>query len=533
MKYIILVWFLILCGNIAAQWTPDKDSYRPTSVREVLDIQQKKAFNHFWKFGNKENGMIHASSNANNKTFTIGGSGFGVMVIIAGVERGWIKRNEGAERIVNLVRYLKSAKRFHGVWPHWVDADGKPVKFGKQIESGDLVETSFMMMGLLCAKNYFDRNNAIEEEIRKAVDMFWNTVEWNFYTNNSDQLYWLWENTNNTFNLPIKGYNEALITYILALAAPQKNAISPEIYVNGWLQNGKTVKPNRKFYGYPLPFGAEYGGPMFLSHYTFLGLNPKQMEDKYLNYYHNSINHAMVNRHYCITDAPKEYGYDEYHWGLTACNGPKGKGYAARTPKRDDGVIAPTAAISSMPYVPFYAIQVLLNLHHNYPQMQSDGGFGDAYSNIDKWYFKPRIAIDQAPIVIMIENYRSGLFWKLLGDNPDIRRGLELAGINKPEYKSGFQHAITDTRTGLYDMVMHPDREHYEIDFYIDKDAEVSFKIIDKESQREVFKTKNTSYVKGEHIFSFTDKKPKGGKAYTIEMYNNNEKVTSVDVKLN
>lgn len=502
---LLLSCITCLSGYAASVRATSSFSYHPDSVRVILEEEQRAAFNHFWQFANKQTGMIHASTNVNNKNLTTGGSGFGVMVILTGIERGWITRKEGAKRILTLVRYLDKAERIKGVWSHWMNVEGQPVKFGKQIESGDLVETSFMMMGLYAAQAYLTENNSVEKEIRKTVDSFRETIQWSDFVHDGE-LYWLWERTNGTFTLPLRGYNEALITYILALGAPDKYAVNAEVYKNGWQQSGKIFKPRQTHYGYPFVMGAHLSGPLFLSHYSFLGMNPKAMQDNYVDYQQYGTYHAMIHRHYCMEEAPKEYQYDAFNWGLSAGSGPNQpvkKGYKPRTPKRDDGVIAPTAALSSMPYTPFYSIQMLLNLHYNCPQLHTPGGFGDGYSPVDNWYFKGRIAIDQAPIVIMIENYRSGFLWKLLANHPDIRKGMEKAGIHLPVHSTGFPYAIADTRTGYYDMIRHPDRRKYELDFYLKEAGTVSFQITDETGTKVLSEIQAKKYPEGLNLLSF------------------------------
>ena len=510
-------------------------SYEPDSVRKVLEQEQRAAFNHFWQFANKQTGMIHASANVNNKNLTTGGSGFGVMVILTGIERGWISREAGAKRILSLVRYLNKADRIKGAWSHWMSAEGEPVKFGKQIEAGDLVETSFMMMGLYAAQAYLTENNSVEKEIRKTVDSFRKTIQWSDFVHNGE-LYWLWERTNGAYTLPLHGYNEALVTYILALGAPDKYAIGADIYKNGWQQNGKICKPNRVHYGYPFVMGAQLSGPLFLSHYSFLGINPKTMQDEYVDYQQYGTYHAMIHRHYCMEVAPKEYRYDAFNWGLSAGSGPSQpvkKGYKPRTPKRDDGVIAPTAALSSMPYTPFYSIQMLLNLHYNCPKLHTPGGFGDGYSLVDDWYFKGRIAIDQAPIVIMIENYRSGFLWKLLANHPDIRKGMEKAGIHLPVHPTGFPYAIADTRTGYYDMLRHPDRKMYELDFYLEEAGQVSFQICNEAGTKVLSEIPAKKYPKGLNQLSFDRSGLKDTQRCIIRLQENGQPKAEVKVQLN
>lgn len=511
-------------------------SYHPDTIRAILEEEQRAAFNHFWQFGNKQTGMIHASANINNKNLTTGGSGFGVMVILTGIERGWITRKEGAGRILQLVRYLDKADRIKGAWSHWMNDRGEPVKFGKQIEAGDLVETSFMMIGLYAAQAYLTSDNPVEKEIREKVESFRQTIQWNQFVNNG-KLHWLWERTNNTYLLPLHGYNEALITYILALGAPGEYAVDATVYKKGWQQDGKIAKPNRVHYGYPFVMGTHLSGPLFLSHYSFLGINPKTMQDEYVDYQQYGTYHAMIHRHYCMEEAPKEYQYDAFNWGLSAGSGPDKpikKGYKARTPKRDDGVIAPTAALSSMPYTPFYSIQMLLNLHYNCPQLRTTGGFGDGYSQVDNWYFQGRIAIDQGPIVIMIENYRSGFLWKLLASHPDIRKGLQKAGMHLPEHPSGFPYAIADTRTGCYDMIRHPDRKMYELDFFLkEAGSDVFFQIANEQGTDILLETHPANYPKGLNLFSFDRSRLKDTKQCIIRLIQNGKTKAELKARLN
>lgn len=510
-------------------------SYHPDSVRAILEEEQRAAFNHFWQFANKQTGMIHAGTNVNNKNLTTGGSGFGVMVILTGIERGWITRKEGAKRILTLVRYLDKAERIKGAWSHWMNVEGKPVKFGKQIESGDLVETSFMMMGLYAAQAYLTENNAVEKEIRKTVDSFRKTIQWNEFVHNGE-LYWLWERTNETFTLPLRGYNEALITYILAMGAPDKYAVDADVYKNGWQQNGKIFKPRQAHYGYPFVMGTHLSGPLFLSHYSFLGMNPKTMQDKYADYQQSwhiprhdtqALLYGRSARRISIRCV--QLGTKCRFRPQPACQ----EGVQARTPKRDDGVIAPTAALSSMPYTPFYSIQMLLNLHYNCPQLRTPGGFGDGYSLVDNWYFKGRIAIDQAPVVIMIENYRSGFLWKLLANHPDIRKGMEKADIHLPVHPTGFPYAIADTRTGYYDMLRHPDRKMYELDFYLEEAGTASFQIANETGTQVLSEIRAEEYPRGLNLLSFDRSGLKDTKRCIIRLLKDGKVKAEIKVQLN
>ena len=493
------------------------DTYSPAKVQPVLEEWQRKTFNYFYDGADPSTGMAY-EGNERGTTLTVGGSGFGVMAIITGSERGWITRQQAAERTQKIVRFLGKAERFKGMWSHWYNPDGTAFPFGNQFKTGDVIESSFMMAGLLAASEYYNSNSAIETEIRDSVASFWNTLDWKFYAQSGTALQWLWYSQDNRLELDIKGWNESWISYILALAAPENHAISESVYTQGWQSNGGIYHANRSFYGYELPLGDDKGGPLFFAHYSFLGLNPRLLEDKYVNYWQQNVSHTMINRHYCVAEAPALYKYDERNWGLTACYGGKPPWeYKARSPLNDDGVIAPTAALASYPYTPFYSTQVLLNLANN-PLVHGIYGFADSYSPATNTSEKKHLAIDQGPIVVMIENYRSGLIWDLMMQNEHIKHGLSRAGVkDKPDYKQGFHLAMSNTITGEYDMMRHPDRKQFELNYFLESTGNVQFIITNKVQTKVVFE-QAVSGTLGENIFQFDNKEILNGKQYSIKM---------------
>ncbi|MFZ4726716.1 MAG: glucoamylase family protein, partial [Paludibacter sp.] len=470
MKNNILILFILITLNACGTEPPPTivvvktdDTYSPAKVRPVLDEWQHKTFNYFVEGASLSTGMA-LEGNDRGDVVTIGGSGFGLMAIIVGSERGWITRQQAAAQTQKIVRFLGKAERFKGMWSHWYNPDGTSHPFGDQVKTGDVVESAFMAAGLLTASEYYTSNTAIETEIRDSVASFWNTMDWKFYTDNANVLHWLWYSQENRITMDIKGWNECWVAYILALGAPIQHNISTDVYAQGWQSNGGFYHPNRSFYGYSLPLSDDKGGPMFFAHYSFLGLDPQKLEDQQVNYWKQNVAHTMINRHYCIEDAPKSNKYDEKNWGLTACYGGKPPwDYSARSPLNDDGVLAPTATLSSYPYTPFYSTQVLLQLANN-SLAQGTYGFADAYCPSTNTSEKKHLAIDQGPIVVMMENYRSGLIWNLMMKNEHVKAGLLLAGIKeKPTYNQGFQYATINTKTNEYDMMRHPDREVYEL----------------------------------------------------------------------
>lgn len=458
-------------------YTPYRHAYAPERFRPALERVQRACFEHFWRYGHDDTsfqraGMVTDTSVMRLPALTVGGSGFGVMATLVGAERGWVTREAARIRVAAVVHFLDKAERFHGAWSHWIDREGRALRFGRQIKAGDLVETSFMVMGLMCAQRYFDRNTSEECALREAIDRLCHAVEWDFYVQGPD-LFWLWESTTDKRSLPLRAYNEALITYLLALGAPT-HAIPPACYHTGWLRGGAAIHPERTWYGHPFPLGgADRGGPLFLSHYSFLGLNPRTIQDDATDYFLLGLRHTLINRHYCLREAPTSHAYDTHNWGLSACAGPGKRPYAARCPRRDDGVVAPTAALSSIVYAPFYAAQVLLRVAND-PCLMTPGGPVDAYVPATGEVTPGRIAIDQGPIVIMIENYRSGLLWRLFMSHPDIRQGLVRAGMRPPRHPTGFPYALPG-EDGVHDLLRHPDHNCYELDYSLATGANVSF----------------------------------------------------------
>ncbi|WP_131535690.1 glucoamylase family protein [Pedobacter nototheniae] len=409
----------------------DTDKFTRITDDELLTLVQKQTFKYFWDFGHPNSGLARERNTSGN-TVTSGGSGFGIMAIIAGINRGFISRTDGLTRIQKMVTFLKTADRFHGAYPHWLDGNtGKVIPFSVKDNGGDLVETSFLMAGLITARQYFKGTDASESTLRTDINAIYNTVEWSWYRkDNSNTLYWHWSpNYSWDLNLPIKGWNECLITYVMAASSPTYS-IPKNVYDNGWAQNG-AMKNGSTYYGVQLPLGATNGGPLFFSHYSFLGINPKGLSDAYANYETQTKAHTLINYNYAKTNPLNYYGYSENCWGLTASDIPNG--YAASAPGNDVGVIAPTAALSSFPYTPTESMQALKYFYYKLGNKTwGDYGFYDAFSLQDQWFANSTLAIDQGPIIVMIENYRSGLLWNLFMSAPEIKTGMKGLGFNSP-----------------------------------------------------------------------------------------------------
>ena len=419
------------------------DPVVPITDEELLDITQETTFKYFWDFAEANSGCAreryHPGDPENDpNTVTTGGTGFGLMAILVGIERNYITRTSAVDRLDKILSFLENADRFHGAWPHWIDGTTGNVKpFSAQDNGGDLVETAFLTQGLICIKEYFKNGTDIEQAIANKADTLWKGVEWNWYTQNQNTLYWHWSPTNEfAINLQLKGYNETLISYVLAAASPDYS-ITKEVYRNGWASNG-TIKATNSSYGFPLIVkhaGSEtYGGPLFFSHYSFLGLNPNGLADEYVNYGIASINHTNINYNYCLENPKSFNGYGKDCWGLTASYTRNSNGdisYSAHSPSNDTGVISPTASISSIVYTPEKSLRAMHYFYKNKDKLLGPAGFYDAFSpQYSFWVAEAYLAIDQGPQIIMIENYRTGLLWNLFMQNDEVKAGLSKLGFS-------------------------------------------------------------------------------------------------------
>jgi hypothetical protein len=394
----------------------------------LLTLTQQQTFKYFYDFAHPASGMAR-ERNTSGDLVTSGGSGFGVMALIVAMERGFITRTQGLERLDRILDFLETADRFHGVWPHWINGNtGKAIPFSTNDNGADLVETAFMVQGLITMRQYLNAADTNEQLLINRINTLWQAVEWDWFTrSNQSALYWHWSPDKQwTMNMQINGYNEALIIYTLAAASPT-HTISRAVYDIGWARNG-AIRNNKLFYNIKLPVGYDYGGPLFFAHYSFLGLNPKNLSDQYANYWEQNVNHTMINRAYCI-DNPKNFvGYSNQNWGLTASDNQLG--YSAHSPTNDLGVIAPTAAISSMPYTPVESVEALKFFYYTIgDRLWGTYGFYDAFNITEGWVANSYLAIDQGPIIIMIENHRTGLLWNLFMSAPEVQAGLTKLGF--------------------------------------------------------------------------------------------------------
>lgn len=410
------------------------DKFPPITDSALLTLVQQQTFKYFWDFGHPVSGLAR-ERNTSGDVVTTGGSGFGVMAILTGIQRSFISRADGLARVNKIVSFLSTnVQTYHGVFPHWLNgATGATVPFSAQDDGGDLVETSFLMEGLLTARQYFNSTTDNSEiTLRNNINTLWNAVDWNWYRQNGQNtLYWHWSPDYNwAINMKISGWDEALIVYILAASAAT-NPISKAVYDNGWAGNG-SMKNGNSYYGIQLPLGPNAGGPLFFTHYSFLGLDPTGLSDAYANYWTQNTAHSRINYTYCLTNPLSFNGYSNQCWGLTASDD-NSSGYSAHSPANDLGVISPTAAISSLPYTPTESLNALRFFYYKLgDKIWGQYGFTDAFNLTNIWFANTYLAIDQGPEIVMIENYRTGLLWNLFMSCPEVKTGLTTLGFQSP-----------------------------------------------------------------------------------------------------
>lgn len=434
--------FIAASCNVQKKSQTENESNKGISDDSLFTLTQYQTFQYFWDGAESTSGAARERYHEDNNypdndkhIITSGGTGFGVMAILVGIERKFITREEGFQRLNKLVNWLQTADRFHGVWPHWLNGEtGKVKPFGQKDNGGDLVESSYLLQGLLCVRQYFRDGNDKEKALAAKIDKLWKEVEFDWHRKgNKNVLYWHWSpNYAWEMNFPVEGYNECLIMYVLAAGSPT-HGVPAEVYHEGWARSGGMKNDSsHQQYGYHLSLrhnGArQYGGPLFWSHYSFLGLDPRKLKDRYADYWKHNTNHTLINRQYCIEN-PKNYkGYGENCWGLTASYSIKF--YAAHNPQEDHGVITPTAALSSFPYTPKESMKVLRYIHDSLGE-KVWGSFGpyDAFSEQSDWCKPWYLAIDQGTIPVMMENHRSGLLWNLFMSCPEVQTGLDKLGF--------------------------------------------------------------------------------------------------------
>lgn len=440
------VRLLMMVGLARCRWQADRIPFQVNDagalnpvlqknapLASLLDDIQRAGLRYFWDSAHPVSGWAYdrrvIGRQPAGDLVSIGGTGFSALAIIVGVARGWISRAKAAERLLLMVRHLEGVPRFHGAFPHFVHgASGQAIAFSRFDDGGDLVETALLLQGLLCARTFFDGRSAVETELRERITGLYDAVEWDWYAGErGDALYWHWSQRYGwRMDLRIRGWNEGLIAYVLA-AGSTTHPIPANLFETGWCGKGSMVN-GHSYYGHVLPLGEPYGGPLFLSHYSFCTLDPRPLRDRYASYWEQVLAHARINHAHCLENPNGYAGYSTDCWGLTASHGPRR--YLASSPLNDHGIIAPTAALSSFPYLPEEAEAALRHfLSFQDGRLCGPYGLVDAFAADGHWIARTNLAVNQGPIVAMIENHRSGLLWDLVRGVPEISCGLDRLGL--------------------------------------------------------------------------------------------------------
>jgi hypothetical protein len=420
-------------------------STRAMSDEELLTMLEEACFRYYWDGADPASGMARENVPGDDRIVATGASGFGILALVVGVDRGFITREQGVERLEKIAAFLGKAPRYHGAWSHFMDgATGRSLPVFDVIDNGgDLVETAFLIQGLLAARQYFDRSTSREIALRKGISDLWETVEWDWYrkTPDSDALYWHWTPEWSWYiSHRLTGFNETMIVYLLAIASPT-HPVGPELYYTGWAGQSEAARLYRKgwsgsaegeryangtgYYGIKLDVGVGSGGPLFFAHYSYLGFDPHALTDLYTNYFENNRNLARINLAYATENPGKHKTYSSEAWGLTASDGPLGYVPEAPSPQDDRGTLAPTGALASFPYTPEASMAALKHFYRDLGD-RLWGVYGpiDAYNLDHDWWSPIYMGLNQAPITVMVENYRTGLLWKRFGSNPEIQAML-------------------------------------------------------------------------------------------------------------
>ncbi|QYA24178.1 hypothetical protein G3I01_01190 [Gramella sp. MT6] len=425
---------------------PVQVSMKKMSDEELLTMVQEASFRYYWEGAEEYSGLALENIPGRKNMVASGASGFGLMALVVGAERGFITRDQFVPRMEKILDFLEKADRFHGAYSHFIDgSSGKVVPFfGNKDNGADLVETSFLMQGLLTVKQYLSENNSAENDLRTRITKIWEEVDWEWFKKGENDKYltWHWSPDQEwVIDHQLIGWNETLITYFLAIASPD-HGIDPAMYYSGWASqeqkaqdyrsnwgetnSGSLYKNEEVYFGIPLKVGVGVGGPLFFTHYSFLGLDPHRMEDRYVNYFENNKNIVRINYRYSCENPGGYEGYGRNSWGLTASDGPEGYKAREAKPSQDDGTIAPTGAIASFPYTPEKSMDALKNFYRNNGKfLWGEYGFRDAYNLSEDWVGNIYMGLNQAPMTVMIENYRTGLLWDLFMKNQEVQEALK------------------------------------------------------------------------------------------------------------
>ena len=422
-------------AGASTRFRPARGSRR-LSDKALLDLVQRQTFRYFWEGAHPDSALARDRCGRNatdpEVPVAIGGSGFGALALLIGCERRWVSRRQVLTRFARMLDCLERSPRYHGMYPHFIRGDtGATVPFTPEDDGADLVESAFLFQGLLGARAYFDGSGAAERGLRERITRLWLEAEWPWFIQPGHRaLTWHWSPRHGfVINNEVRGWNECLIAYVLATGSPA-HPIAPAAYHEGWA-SGRDFINGKSYQGIELPLGPAWGGPLFFAHFSFCALDPRGLTDRYADYLAQNTSHTRINHAYCVRNPHHYRGYGPACWGLSASDSVGG--YAAHSPDNDLGVITPAAAPSSLAYAPAEAMAALRHFYETLGARIWDRfGFVEAFSEQQDWYADTFVAVNQGPLIVMLENHRSGLIWKLCMRIPEIRSGLKALGFRSP-----------------------------------------------------------------------------------------------------
>lgn len=427
------------------------DPERIATDNSFFDSLSHRTFNYFWDNADSLTG--NQPDRWPTKGFSsIAATGFGLTSYLVGVNRGYISRDQAAERTLKTLRFFLHSKKgsedsgitgYKGFFYHFID-----MRTGHRFQQVELstIDTGLLMAGILSCQSFFDRDDPEENEIRSLADSLFLAVDWNWSMNGKETMSMGWHPEKGFLDASWRGYNEGMILYVMGLGST-----SHPIPQGSWEAWTKTYQWGNYFGQDHVNFGPLFGHQYSHAFIDFKGIRDVYMQSKGIDYFENSRRATLANRQYCISNPAGWKGYDKNVWGLTACDGPGNgdnsnpnvsfDGYNARGAAQwyvhDDGTIAPTAAGGSVPFAPEVCLPALSAMYKNHgDKIYGKYGFFDAFNlsiiqkdGTEGWVDADYLGIDQGPILIQLENYRNHFVWDLMKKNKYIVAGLKKAGF--------------------------------------------------------------------------------------------------------
>jgi len=454
---------------------------RPAVLNDslFLDLLQRTAFDFFWNEANPNNGLIK-DRDTPNAACSIASVGFGLTAIGVAIDRAWITREAGRDRVLTTLntfwqqpqgREMSGTIGYKGLFYHFLDMNTGLRAWNSELSS---IDTALLLAGIIYAKQYFTERHEDALRIRQLADSIYYRIDWDWMRNYQPNITLGWFPDKGFINAWWRGYNEAMIMCILALGSPTHPV--PATTWTAWNSG----------YSWQTHYNYDYVNfpPLFGHQFSHCWIDFRQIQDAYMrqrgiDYFENSRRATLAQRAYCIANPGNFKGYGENVWGLTACDGHNGyKARGAPPAQNDDGTIAPTAATSSMPFTPEVSLAAAKHLYETYRQsIWTQYGFCDAFNLTVNWWAPGVIGIDEGPIVLMLENFRSQKIWQLFMQNPDIQRGLQRAGFETVTSAVAEKSTFVPRRSVLYPNFPNPFNSATKIRYSLPATSKVMLKV--------------------------------------------------------